>query len=487
MAVNFTDESPSYFSCAEWDQNFEIVHTKALRTSYLWTCILNGVLAIHTAILNSLIVVLYFKDKRLQTTANVLILALAFSDLVVALVIQPAVVVNNALRFHEIYSCVSELTTFALTAIGVGLSCSTVCFTITLERLFAICWPLKHRVLVTKSLLKKIFLGQVALHCVIVFPFILNSSLKFSLEMQSGSIIFGIIFVLAAYLCIFIIIHKRFRAVAKNGLTTDCLEKVSRNSKQKKISGKDISQDSKRADKSPDDVSQYSMRTDESTDNVSQYSRRTDESTDNVSQDSKLENKSTIHISQDSKEKSNSPKYVSQNSMPRNKPPKNVSQGSKRERNLDENLSQNSNRNSLEILSHDSNGKEMKIPDNKLKDEQRTFSACVSLQKARLKLKQELRVCKAMAVIAGAVALCFLPRAVIFKYVVSGAISMETFYNYLIPWFDVLAFVNSSLNPYIYFFHNKDITEGVKKIIFGKKNTQLNKTNLPTVEANIKR
>jgi hypothetical protein len=174
--------------------------------------------------------------------------------------------------------------------------------------------------------------------------------------------------------------------------------------------------------------------------------------------------------------------------MPRNKPPKNVSQGSKRERNLDENLSQNSNRNSLEIASHDSNGNEINVPDDKLKDEQCTFNACASFQKAaRLKLKQELRVCKAMAVIAGAVALCFLPRAVTFKCVVSGAISMETFYNYLIPWFDVLAFVNSSLNPYIYFFHNKDMTDGVKKIIFGKKNTQLNKTKLPTVEANIKR
>jgi hypothetical protein len=461
MAVNFTDESPSYFSCAKWNQNFEIVHTKALRTSYLWNCILNAVLAIHTAILNSLIVVLYFKDKRLQTTANVLILALAFSDLFVALVIQPGVVVNNALRFHEIHSCVSELTTFTLAEIGVGLSCCTVCFTMTLERLFAICWPLKHRVLVTKSLLKKIFLAQVALHCVIVFSLVLNSSLKFLIDLQSGFIIFGIIFVLAAYLCIFVIIHKRSRAVAKNGLTADFLAKGSRNSKQKKISGKDVSQDSKRADKSPDDVSQYS--------------KRTDESTDNVSQNSKRENKSTIHVSQDFKGKSNSPKYVSQNSMPRNKPPKNISQGSKRERNLDENLSQNSNRNSLEIASHDSNGNEIKIPDDKLKDGQRTFSACASFQKARLKLKQELRVCKAMAVIAGALALCFLPRAVIFKCAVSGVISMETFYNYLEPWLDVLAFVNSSLNPYIYFFHNKDITEGVKKILFGKKNTHLNK------------
>ncbi|CAB3990892.1 octopamine receptor [Paramuricea clavata] len=470
MAVNFTDESPSYFSCAEWDQNFEIVHTKALRTSYLWTCILNGVLAIHTAILNSLIVVLYFKDKRLQTTANLLILALAFSDLFVALVIQPAVIVNNALRFHEIYNCVSEMTTFILTAIGVGLSCSTVYFTITLERLFAICWPLKHRVLVTKSLLKKIFLAQAAFSCVIVFSLVLNSSLNVLIDLQSGCTIFGIIFVLAAYLCIFVIIHKRSRAVAKNGLTTVFFEKGSRNSKQKKISGKDISQDSKRADQSPDDVSQYSKRTDESADNVSQYSRRTDESTDNVSQDSMVENKSTIHISQDSKGKSNSPKYVSQNSMPRNKPPKNISQGSKLERNLDEKLSQNSNRNSLVNLSCDSNGNEIKIPDDKLKDEQRTFSTCASFQKARLKLKQELRVCKAMAVIAGALALCFLPRAVIFKCVVSGAVSMETFYNYLIPWLDVLAFVNSSLNPYIYFFHNKDITEGVKKLIFGKKN-----------------
>jgi hypothetical protein len=33
---------------------------------------------------------------------------------------------------------------------------------------------------------------------------------------------------------------------------------------------------------------------------------------------------------------------------------------------------------------------------------------------------------------------------------------------------DVLAFANSSLNPYIYFFHNKDMHEAAKKVVIWK-------------------
>ena len=411
MAVNITDKNSSFLSCVKWGQDFEIIHTEALKTSYLWACIINGFLAIHTTILNSLIIVLYFKDRRLQTTANVLILALAGSDLFTALLAQPAGIVNNALKLNEIHSCISELVAFNLNEFGLGLSCITVCFTITFERLLAVRWPLKHRVLVTKSRLKKIFLAQ-AFFCVFALTPVPSVSLKYLLAIQSGFIISMTIFMSVGYLCIFAAVHKRSQTVARNCLAAGSLEKGCQNPMREKTAAENVSQDSKR--------------------------------------------------------KCNSGNNVSQNSDIQNERPENVPLDSKRI--------------SLKIVSHGSI--EMKVPDEKLKDEQSSmFNARAFLQKAMLKTKQESRVCKTMSMVAGALVLCFVPRAVIFLYVVSGVISMQTFYNYLAAWIDVLAFLNSSLNPYIYFFQNKDIMDGVRKLVFGKSGSQLNRASLPP-EAN---
>ena len=64
MAENVTGEIPSYLSCVEWDEKFQIIHTKAVYLSSMFLCIINGVLAVHAFVLNSLVVALYFKDKR---------------------------------------------------------------------------------------------------------------------------------------------------------------------------------------------------------------------------------------------------------------------------------------------------------------------------------------------------------------------------------------------------------------------------------------
>lgn len=461
--MNLTDNISLYVSCAQWDQSFEIAHTNTLKTSFLWSCILNGVLAIHTFVLNLLIVVLFFKERRLQTTANILILALALSDLAVALLSQPASIVNNALRLYEIHSCLSELTISILNEFVVGVSAWTVCITISFERLLAIRWPFKHRVIVTKSLLMKIFFVQVAASAVISLIVVLRAPLKILLAFQSALIFLGVICVLMLYPYIALVVHKRSQTVFKT-----YAQEESQNSKREKTLKGNLGP---KAEGSSSDV---------------------------VSQNSKHANKSAgreYYVSQDSKRElanytpeipKRSPNNMSHNSNLQNELTNNVSHGTKRKSILNE----NSNRNSLEIksrdskhdspelVSHNSNGNELKITNEKLKVDQRSSS---SLHIAMIKSKQELQVCKAMAIITAALVLCFVPRMVILQCLVADVIPMQTFYNYLGPWLDILVYANSSLNPYIYFFYKKDISEAVKKILFGKKSAQPSSVRLPSV------
>ena len=457
MAVNCTDNISLFVTCSQWDESFEIVHTNALKASYLWCCILSGILAVHTFVLNLFIVVLYFKDKHLQTTANVLILALALSDLAVALLAQPVAIANNALRLHKLHSCLSELTTLVLNEFVVGLSAWTVCVNITIERLLAICWPLKHRVIVTKSLLMKIFSLQVV-GCVVVSLIVcLCGSLKIVLAFQSGLIFFGATCVLIAYPCIFRVVHKRSQTVARK-----YVENQSQNSTRTKTSKDEGSEG-----KGSVVVSQNSKHANSSADRVS-----------HVSQNSKLE--STNYTPQDSRV-TDSPNDMSQNSNVRNKLSSNPSHSSKREDHLNEHVSQNSNRNSLEAVSHDSKHENVshKTNGNELKTTRSGQDSHPLLHMAMKRSKQEAQVCKAMGIITGTLVLCFVPRMVVFQCLVADVIPMQTFYSYLGPWFDILAYANSSLNPYIYFFYKKDISEGVKRILFGKKSANRNSARLP--------
>ena len=476
MAVNCTDNISLFVTCGQWDQSFEIVHTNALKASYLWCCILNGILAVHTFVLNLFIVVLFIKDKHLQTTANVLILALALSDLAVALLAQPAAIANNALRLHKLHSCLSELTTLVLNEFVVGLSAWTVCVNITIERLLAICWPFKHRVVVTKSLLMKTFSLQVAGCTVFSLIVCLCASLKIVLAFQSGLIFFGATCVLVAYPCIFRVVHKRSQIVARK-----YVENQSQNSTRTKTS-KDGGSEGERFVV----VSQNSKHANSSADRVR-----------HVSQNSKLE--STNYTPQDSRV-TDSPNDMSQNSNVRNKLSSYQSHSSKREDNFNEHVSQNPNRNSLETVSHDSKHENVshKSNCNELKTTRSGQDSHPSLHMAMKsnldpralrrrgcmkRSKQEAQVCKAMGIITGTLVLCFVPRMVIFQCIVADVIPMQTFYNYLGPWFDILAYANSSLNPYIYFFYKKDISEGVKRVLFRKKSANRNSARLPSIRA----
>ena len=99
---------------------------------------------------------------------------------------------------------------------------------------------------------------------------------------------------------------------------------------------------------------------------------------------------------------------------------------------------------------------------------QHTSNDCLAFQKAVQRFKKEKRILKSMVIIFGALVICFIPRVVAILCMVHGTVAVPMFFNYLVPWTDVMCYSNSSLNPYIYFFRNKDISEAAKRILFGR-------------------
>ncbi|XP_028398323.1 uncharacterized protein LOC114521947 [Dendronephthya gigantea] len=360
---------------------------------------------------------------------------LAFSDLFVALLVQPVAIVIHALKHSGIYSCVSHVLSFSLNEFGIGLSYLTVCFTISFERLFAVCWPLKHRVTATKSILKRILFVQVTSCLIGTVIFTLIVSPKLLLLFQSRSIVFGTVFILVVYVYIFVVIIKRSRTMIKFRATKNGLKSV--------------------PEKTPENSVSQSSKNTPHTDSV-----RLSDPLYSIFEDSKCEvNRSSNEPRNLGKQKQRILRIVSQYSIQN---PQEISPQDSHQRI------------SPETATHDSGFNGNKIPQKK---PQCPFKACAVFQKAMLKLKQELRVCKTMALVAGALVLCFLPRVVLIECATAGVITMKTYYVHLSPWIDVLAFANSSLNPYIYFFHNKVITDGVRKILFGKNKLRMQKLN----------
>ena len=100
---------------------------------------------------------------------------------------------------------------------------------------------------------------------------------------------------------------------------------------------------------------------------------------------------------------------------------------------------------------------------------QRTPNNCMELQKAAQRFKKEKRILKSMVIIFGALVVCYIPRVVAILCMFYGTVDKQMLFNYLIPWADVMCYSNSSLNPYIYFFRNKDISEAAKRILFGRR------------------
>ena len=118
--------------------------------------VINSFLLVFIILGNSTVILAYFRSKALQIVPNMLLIALASTDLFVGLIAQPLLL---AILLREVIGakplCWLALLSSITLKFCAGTSLMTLSLIISVERYLAICHPLKHRMWVTKAKVKR--------------------------------------------------------------------------------------------------------------------------------------------------------------------------------------------------------------------------------------------------------------------------------------------------------------------------------------------
>ena len=134
-------------------------------------CFSNGVVGILAVFGNSLVIAAFSCFKKLRTRTNYFVVGLAAADIIVGLLSVPCWIASLVSIWLESISWMDSLPYRAFIALDVfsGIGSILHLFLISLERLYAIGWPVRHRIsskrsyLVASSLAWSVTLGTAAL------------------------------------------------------------------------------------------------------------------------------------------------------------------------------------------------------------------------------------------------------------------------------------------------------------------------------------
>lgn len=133
-------------------------------------CVINILLAILTTVGNASVIAAYMKNTNLQTKNNLLIVALAMTDLIVGLWAQPSFVWVKITEMDGRIDCRIEIINDLTTKFCITVSLLILCVIVSAERYFAVFHPFKHRTWLTKRKL----LGTIAVICIGVGMFVIS-------------------------------------------------------------------------------------------------------------------------------------------------------------------------------------------------------------------------------------------------------------------------------------------------------------------------
>lgn len=119
------------------------------QTITLITCIVNGIFCPVATVENLLVFVVVLRRRSLRTTYNTSVLCLAFTDLLIAMFIQPAFIAYQSGKYRSsTYECVPYFIKTVFEFWCVGLTFVTLAL-ITLMRYFAVFRPFQYRTFAT--------------------------------------------------------------------------------------------------------------------------------------------------------------------------------------------------------------------------------------------------------------------------------------------------------------------------------------------------
>ncbi|KAJ7372586.1 hypothetical protein OS493_017857 [Desmophyllum pertusum] len=166
----------------------------------LLTCIVNGISCPVATVENLLVFMVVLRKRSLRTVFNTSVLCLAFTDLLIAMFIQPAFIAYQAGKYiNSTYACVPYFIKTVCEFWCVGLSFITLAL-ITLERYFAVFKPFLYRASVTR--LRVMF--------VIFSGWIVWSVFSFSLRFSSSGMNLKAYSILSSILITFTLLETIF-------------------------------------------------------------------------------------------------------------------------------------------------------------------------------------------------------------------------------------------------------------------------------------
>lgn len=113
-------------------------------------CLVNAILAILTSIGNTCVILAYHRHQALQNKSNLLIVALAFTDLLVGVFVQPLFIWVKIKELMGTIDCLLEIVSDLSTKFSFSISLLTLGLVVATERYIAVFYPLKHHSWLTK-------------------------------------------------------------------------------------------------------------------------------------------------------------------------------------------------------------------------------------------------------------------------------------------------------------------------------------------------
>lgn len=166
----------------------------------LITCIVNGISSPLATMENLLVFVIVLRNRSLWTVFNTSVLCLAFTDLIIAVFIQPSFIAYQASKhIGRDFACIPYFIKTVFEFWSVGLSFVTLAL-ITLERYFAVFKPFRYRAIVSRS----------RVMCVILSGWVVWSIFSFSLRFSSNGMNLKAYSVLSSILISFTLLETIF-------------------------------------------------------------------------------------------------------------------------------------------------------------------------------------------------------------------------------------------------------------------------------------
>lgn len=187
-------------------------------------CVVNAILGILTSIGNSCVIFAYHRNYGLQTKSNLLIVALALTDLLVGMLVQPLFIWAKIKQMIGIIDCRLEIISDLFTKFSCVVSLLTLGFIVTVERYTAVFHPIKHHSKLTK---KKLFYS-------IIFTWVAAAIVILSIPLGIPTIVYQslglalIVITLTTSLLLYMKIAKKLRMMKSRVTPTRTNSRVHR-------------------------------------------------------------------------------------------------------------------------------------------------------------------------------------------------------------------------------------------------------------------